>query len=110
VLVKGALQLLSKRFWKIYFAQVPEQLGFQLLTAITIAMYPRFTHKTRNSSEQVSDNSERKPSFITSYSTNVLSTIYYTKAAPNNLGTQGTFNGALCASVTCVGFTQNKNH
>jgi len=37
-------------------------------------MYPRFTHETRNNSEQVIEESKLKPSFIMSHSTKVIST------------------------------------
>ena len=49
------------------------EFRFQVLTSP--AMYPRFTHETRNNSEQVIEESKLKLSFIISHSTKVISTV-----------------------------------
>jgi len=57
-------------------------------------MYPRFTHATRNNSEQVVEESKSKPSFIMSHSTKVISIVWLKKTGLIYLGAQGTFKGA----------------
>jgi len=51
------------------------EFRFQVLTAITSATYPEFTHATRNNSEGVIDKLKLQPSFIMSYSTKVINKV-----------------------------------
>ena len=60
-------------------------------------MYPRFTHETRNNSEQVIAESKLKPSFIMSHSAKVIEQFDWKKGASIYLGAQGPLKSALCA-------------